>query len=59
MGNVSKTENSEMGSGAIFTKHTIQPWPTSLASCVAIHSWLAACPGEVEQFEDYLSIKAA
>ena len=53
MGNVSKTENSERGSGAIFTKHTIQPWPTSLASCVAIHSWLAAFPGEVEQFEDY------
>ena len=47
--------------GAIFTSkyHTKQlnAWPNSSASCVVNYSWLSACQGEMEQFEEHPSTR--
>ena len=33
----------------------LNPWPNSLASHVVNHSWLSACQGEMESFEEHPS----
>ena len=54
-------ENSQMGSTGVICTSThhmkqLNPWPNPPAGCVAIYSWLSACPLEVEPFKDHPTI---
>ena len=57
-GFVNIKENQLASIGAIFSiYHTKQlnPWPNLLASHVVNYSWLSACQGKMEPFEDHPS----
>ena len=56
------TKTSQMASiGVIFTStyHTTQlnPWPNSSANYVVNYSWLSACQGDMQLFEDDLNTR--